>query len=58
HCDHCKTSIEGALNPVPGVEAASVDVASTTVTVDYDPSVVSRNELVAAIVDQGYDVPA
>ncbi|MBA3621154.1 MAG: heavy-metal-associated domain-containing protein [Euzebyales bacterium] len=58
HCDHCKTSIEGALNPLPGVETASVDVASTTVTVDYDASVVTRDELVATIVDQGYDVPS
>jgi copper chaperone len=58
HCDHCKSSIEGALNPLPGVEIATVDVPNTTVTVEYDASTLTRDDLVATIVDQGYDVPA
>ena len=58
HCDHCKNSIEGALNPLPGVDLATVDVPSATVTVEYDQSAISREDIVAAITDQGYDVPA
>ena len=58
HCDHCKMSIEGALTPLPGVDAATVDVPSATVTVNYDESAISREDIVSAIVEQGYDVPA
>ena len=58
HCDHCKQSIEGALNPLPGVDLATVDVAQRTVTVEYDQSSISRDDIVGAIQDQGYEVPA
>lgn len=58
HCDHCKMSIEGALNDLPGVDLATVDVPQATVTVNYDESSVSRGDIVGTIVEQGYDVPA
>ncbi len=58
HCDHCKMSIEGALNELPGVDLATVDVPQATVTVNYDESAVSREDIVSTIVEQGYDVPA
>jgi copper chaperone len=58
HCDHCKHSIEGALAPLPGVTSARVDVSARTVTVEVDETVTAREQLVAAIEDQGYDVPA
>ena len=58
HCGHCKSSIEGALQPLAGVRSATVDIEARTVTVDYDPAVTPREELVAAIVEQVYDVPA
>lgn len=58
HCDHCKNAIEGALQPLAGVQTASVDVPEATVAVTYDPDTVSRSDLVSAIEEQGYDVPA
>jgi copper chaperone len=58
HCEHCKHSIEGALAPLPGVASARVDVEARTVTVEVDERVTDRGRLVAAIEDQGYDVPA
>jgi copper chaperone len=58
HCDHCKHSIEGALAPLPGVASARVDVNARMVTVEVDESLTDRGRLVAAIEDQGYDVPA
>ena len=58
HCGHCKASIEDALNPLPGVDLATVDIASRTVTVEYDQSTISREDIVGAIEEQGYDVPA
>lgn len=58
HCDHCKTSIEGALAPIDGVTEARVDVNARTVTVDYDEHATGRAALIAAIEEQGYEVPA
>lgn len=57
-CDTCKNAIEGALSPVSGVDRAVVDIDSRQVTVDYDDAVISPDALVAAIEEQGYDVPA
>ena len=58
HCGHCKSSIEGALAPLNGVADATVDIDARTVTVSYDDQAVSRDQLVAAIEDQGYEVRA
>jgi len=58
HCDHCKHSIEGALAPLPGVASARVDIEARMVTVEVDETLTDRGRLVAAIEDQGYDVPA
>jgi copper chaperone len=58
HCDHCKHSLEGALDPLPGVRSAQVDVEARTITVDVDEAVTSRDRIVATIEEQGYDVPA
>ena len=58
HCDHCKTSIEGALASIGGVEGATVDIPTRTVTVSYDEASVGRGELIEAIEQQGYEVPA
>lgn len=58
HCEHCRTSIEGALRPLDGVERALVDVGRRTVTVTYDEAAVDHRALVEAIEDQGYEVPA
>lgn len=57
HCGHCKSAIEGALAPLDGVSAATVDIEARAVTVDYDADTVSREALVAAIEEQGYEVP-
>lgn len=58
HCDHCRAAIEGALTPLDGVANASVDIDARQVTVEYDAATISRDALVSAIEDQGYEVPA
>lgn len=58
HCDHCRSSIEGALAPLDGVARASVDIEARQVTVEYDASTIDRDALISAIEDQGYEVPA
>lgn len=57
HCGHCVSSIEGALNPMTGVESAAVDLDTRTVTVTFDADALAVGDLVAAIEEQGYEVP-
>lgn len=57
-CDHCKTSIEAAVSELNGVEAVSVDIPSKTVDLSYDEGAVSLENIIKAMVDVGYEVPA
>lgn len=53
-CDHCKAAIEGAVGSL-GVEHVEVTIEAKTVAVSFDDPV-SRDAIVAAIEDQGYEV--
>jgi copper chaperone len=55
-CNHCKMSIEGAVNELSGVDVANVDVAARTVDVSYDTDSLNRDAIVTAIEEQGYEV--
>lgn len=55
-CGHCKSSIEGALAPMDGVERAEVTIEARTVDVAYDDASVDLEQIIAAIEEQGYDV--
>ena len=55
-CNHCKMSIEGAVNELGGVDVANVDVAARTVDVSYDTDSLNRDAIVTAIEAQGYEV--
>ncbi len=55
-CASCVTTIEQALNSVPGVSKATVNLATEKATVVYDPSVTTLSQLVSAVRDFGYDV--
>ena len=51
-CDHCKRSIESAVEPLPHIESVYVDVAANTVTVTGgDPATTE-----AAIAEAGYAI--
>ncbi len=55
HCDHCKSSLEGALGEVAGVSRAVVDIPTATIEVAYaDPA--TMEAIIDAIEGQGYDV--
>ena len=55
HCDHCKSSIEGAVRPLAGVSDATVDVPARTVTVTFaEPANIAV--ISAAITEVGFDV--
>jgi copper chaperone len=55
-CGHCKSAIESALQPIDGVSRAAVDVDAKKVDVAFDESVVTRDQVVAAIEGAGYPV--
>ena len=55
-CGHCKSSIEGAVGPLAGVDRAEVTIDDRTVDVTFDESAIALDAIVTAIEDQGYDV--
>jgi copper chaperone len=55
-CAHCKSTIEGALLPLNGIETAEVDIEAKTVSVSFDQGVVDRTSVVRAIEASGYAV--
>ena len=56
HCDHCKSSIEGAVAALDGVTAVDVKIDDRVVDVSFDDAVATADAIVAAIEDQGYSV--
>ncbi len=56
-CGHCKSSIEGAVSALPGVEKVEVHIEPKTVDVAFDDSQVDLDKIVEAIEEQGYTVP-
>lgn len=54
-CNHCKASVESALNELNGVTNATVSLADNNVTVTHED--VATERLVEAIEEIGYDVP-
>ena len=55
-CDHCKHSIEKALNGLNGVTSSEVSLANGNVEVEFDENQVAFKDFKEAIEDQGYDV--
>jgi copper chaperone len=56
HCDHCASSIEGAVSAIEGVEKVKVQIEQRTVDVTYDDAFVDFDAIVTAIEGQGYEV--
>jgi P-type Cu+ transporter len=56
HCAACVSRVEGGLLRVPGVTAASVNLATGEARVLLDPSAASLADLVAAVEGAGYSV--
>ncbi len=54
HCGACVALIEECLADQAGVLGASVDLESARAIVDYDPSLVDLDALVAAVAEAGY----
>ena len=56
HCDNCKTSLEGAVGAISGVETVEVTVADATIDVGFDEGSVEIDAIKATIEEQGYAV--
>ena len=56
-CAACARAIELALAGTPGVERASVNLATNTATVEFDPGRTGMRDFIGAIEELGYGVP-
>nr|AYW01703.1 HMA7 protein [Morus alba] len=54
-CAACVNSVEGILRDLPGVERAVVALATSLGEVEYDPAVISKEDIVNAIEDAGFE---
>ena len=55
HCVRCAAAVEHALRGTKGVASAEVSLEANEGKVNFDPAQVSRDALVAAIEDAGFD---
>jgi Cu+-exporting ATPase len=56
HCAACVGKVERALSAVPGVEQASVNLATEQATITFDSSTTSLGALQAAVAAAGYEL--
>ena len=56
HCAACVGRVERALTSVPGVEQASVNLATEQAAVSFDPTRASLDALKAAVAAAGYEL--
>lgn len=54
-CAACVNSVEGILGNLPGVKRAVVALATSLGEVEYDPTVISKDEIINAIEDAGFE---
>ncbi len=54
-CNGCKSNVEKALESTPGVIKSEVNLGLKQAEVNYDPSVVTPQQLVDAIRERGYN---
>ncbi|KAA8520822.1 hypothetical protein F0562_011495 [Nyssa sinensis] len=54
-CTSCSTTLESALQVLPGVHKAQVALATEEAEVHYDPKILSYNQLLEAIEDTGFE---
>lgn len=56
HCTSCSLNIDGELEDLDGVKSASTSYAKSVTKVEFDPKLVSKKKLVAAIEGLDYSV--
>ena len=56
-CAACARAIERKLGKTAGVDRASVNLATSMATVEFDPARVQISDFIGVIEDLGYGVP-
>jgi Cu2+-exporting ATPase len=56
HCAACAQTVANALNSLPGVVQADVNLATAELTVEYDSQRISLLQLRKAVQDKGFDL--
>ncbi|CAN4127395.1 unnamed protein product [Withania somnifera] len=54
-CTSCSTTVESALQLIPGVQKAEVALATEEAEIQYDPRIITYNQLVKVIEDTGFE---
>ena len=57
-CDNCVRHVTKALESVPGVASANVDLAAARATVEYDPAEATIPTMASAVKEAGYTLKA
>ena len=57
-CGGCVSCIQNALNTHSGINNATADLETVTVSVDFDPTAIATPSTTAVIEDAGFDVVA
>ena len=55
-CSVCSANVEKKLQSLEGINSASVSLASRTALVDYNPDIISLEDMKRAISNAGYDL--
>ena len=55
NCGMCKRTIEGSLNDQEGVNSSNWDKETKIIEINYDPSIISLDEIKMKITAVGYD---
>ncbi|KAK6783306.1 hypothetical protein RDI58_021103 [Solanum bulbocastanum] len=53
-CTSCSTTVESALQLIPGIQKAQVALATEEAEIQYDPQILTHNQLLEAIEDTGF----
>ncbi|WMV43873.1 hypothetical protein MTR67_037258 [Solanum verrucosum] len=54
-CTSCSATVESALQLIPGIQKAQVALATEEAEIQYDPQILTHNQLLEAIEDTGFE---
>jgi copper chaperone len=55
-CEHCERTITNALTPIAGVRQVKVDIPTRQVSIDFDESKVSIEQMKDVLQEEDYPV--
>lgn len=55
-CGHCKAAVEKAVQGLSGVKEAEADLNQKSLTVIYDRGKTGKEDIVKAVLNEGYQI--